>query len=419
MGYSKQATGEIEQLCIPIPQDVQNMAWQDAQEQSNVLARHRSYLNRVVLEIFKDWLTYWLADDLPVAPTIWPEKEALSTFLELVAGTVLQLGDTKLVIIPIDDGGQDFFEVPQEWIDIEPWVIDYAIATHLHIDEDDDQDWLEILGFTTHRQLKHQGQYHEKTRTYGLPWADLKVDLTTMSITLGLPVKAPVSGLLPLIEADAENYIQQLSDPSIYEPRLQSMLSFEQWATLITHDAWREQLHQQRLQAASLQETVSQETAAQETGQIESKTFNLGQWLNNQFEPVWQAVDQLLDLQPQNQAYAFMAHDLALIRRARLVDLEMYLKGKAVTLLVALIPDAAQMTEVRVQLFPAKDSYHLPSNLHLALLAQSGRLIKQVSSREHDYCIQLNPFKYKAGRCFRIRLTLGEQTVITDDIYMV
>ncbi len=139
----------------------------------------------------------------------------------------------------------------------------------------------------------------------------------------------------------------------------------------------------------------------------------LRQWLQNIFEPEWQAFEALLKPELRNPAYATRKVSKEALIRAKFIDLEMHLKGQAATLSIGLTPDDKLM-EIRVRLHPALTAKYLPPNLKLALLTQAGRVIREVESRNQNTCIQLEPFKYEMGRSFRIRVALGDVSVMED-----
>jgi len=143
----------------------------------------------------------------------------------------------------------------------------------------------------------------------------------------------------------------------------------------------------------------------------------LRQWLQNIFEPEWQALKTLLGRERINIAYVARESQDS-INRAKLIDLEMHIKGEAVTLLVGVMPQPDDKMEIRVQLHPVGGGKHLPPNLKLALLSGAGRIIQEVRSRSQDYYIQLNSFKYRSGRSFRIRVALDDVS-ITEDFFAV
>ncbi len=88
--------------------------------------------------------------------------------------------------------------------------------------EGDEEDcWLQVWGFATHRQVKNQGNYHANTRCYSVPIAELTDDLTVMEITLGLQMREAVKPLPQLSEIEAKQCLEQLGDASVYSPRLQ------------------------------------------------------------------------------------------------------------------------------------------------------------------------------------------------------
>src|SRR3712207_1878837 len=134
------------QLQLKISPADQERAWQQAQSQSNAIARYNTYLNRACLNTFISWLEDWLQEEPLPQPLIWPDEASLVSILEVVNGTAIQIGKTRLVLIPSET--MDFEElcVPQEWVDIPCWAADYYLALQVDMDGDEDDCWIRVVG---------------------------------------------------------------------------------------------------------------------------------------------------------------------------------------------------------------------------------------------------------------------------------
>ncbi|HEY9296996.1 MAG TPA: DUF1822 family protein, partial [Phormidium sp.] len=225
-----------------LPAEQEN-AWQQAQCHSNPISRYNAYLNRLCVGTFLKWIEEWLAEEKSIAtPSLWPNEESLPAIWEVVTGTAIQFGQTRLVLIPSDSADTKELCVPQEWVDHPQWAADYYLAGAINLDEDEDEFSLQVCGFTTHRKLKNDGKYHHKERTYSLPIEALTENLSVMQITFGLSVREEVAELPILSEAEVTKLLQVLGDSSLYSPRLQIDVPFEKWAALLGNDQWIQQL---------------------------------------------------------------------------------------------------------------------------------------------------------------------------------
>lgn len=219
-------------------------AWQQNQHHSNPISRYNGYLNGACLNVLFNWLSEWLEPENP-QPLVWHGQD-LASIWEVVNGTAIQIGDSRLVFIPSDESYVEEICVPQEWVDIPSWAGDYYVAVQVNLDgDDDDRCWLEVCGFATHQQLKHQGRYSAGDRTYSLAIDELTASLTVMQITLGLNLQAEVAPVLNLSEMEAAKLLQLLGDSSLYSPRLK--VSFEQWAAFLVNDKYRQLLYHNRV----------------------------------------------------------------------------------------------------------------------------------------------------------------------------
>ena len=414
--------------------------WQQAQHHSNHIACFNALLNDICLRHFIKWLEEWTQDELILPILVWPSQKSLLSIWEVVNGTAIQMGETRLVLVPSETLDLEELRVPQEWVDIPGWTADYYIAIAVQVDLDDDDNWMVISGFATHRQLKNQGMYDKCDRTYSLKIDQLTEDLTLLLVTLGLHLQEDVPSLKTLSEAKARELLLTLANASIYSPRLISNVPFDQWAAIFANEQWRQQLYDRRL---GLQEALSSQ-ASTTTGNTSSAlsspysllpdgvltsgylhsppqntVVNLNEWFQQVFEAGWQSIDELLNTRLGNLAFDVRSFSISPenpINGVKLIDLGMDLSGQTLVLLLAISQEIDEKIGVLVQVHPTGQEKYLPSRLKLMLL-ESGNVVQTVQSRSQDYLIQLNRFKGLRGACFSIQLAL-DNFKITEDFYI-
>jgi hypothetical protein len=200
--------------------------------------RWNIYLNQVCVETVLPWLQ---EDYLPAK--VFPNRQALPSFWELVNGTAITLQNRRLVLLPTETIDLDELRVPQEWVDIPSWAADYYLAVQVNVDD----RWVRIGGVATHRQVK-AGRYDPGDRTYCLNEEDLIPDFGTLWVTQQLnpqeQVRDAVAAIVPLPLTQAESLITRLGNPENLNPRLS--VSFAQWAGLMSHGGWRQRLAERR-----------------------------------------------------------------------------------------------------------------------------------------------------------------------------
>jgi hypothetical protein len=128
-------------------------------------------------------------------------------------------------------------------------VADYYIALQV----DPDQQEIEVVGCCSHAQLKMAGRCDASDRTYALEIDDLIQDINSLflsrqllpSTTLTeLPTRAPVEPLPWLSQFQANQLLTRLGNPAVTFPR--RAVPFAQWAALLHHGGWRQQLYERR-----------------------------------------------------------------------------------------------------------------------------------------------------------------------------
>jgi Protein of unknown function (DUF1822) len=225
-------------LWLNISQVEQQKAWQLSQHYSNPTASYNAYLNSVCLYQFFRWFQDWLREEYNESASVFPSEQGLANIWEVVNGAAIQFGDTRLVLIPTEILDLDALCVPQEWVDIKSWAADYYVGVQINLDGDDDC-WMRVCGFTTHRQLKNQGVYDQDCRTYSLPVEALADNIISLFATLELNSQVEVPSLVNLSEAEATNLLHVLGSASVYNPRLFN-IPFTKWAALISNEQWRQ-----------------------------------------------------------------------------------------------------------------------------------------------------------------------------------
>ncbi len=381
------------QLWLEISPKTMDECWQQSQR-SQASARWRAYLNHLGFQVFLQWLrSEWTPE-----ATAWPNAASLPSFWELVNGTAIGMGKTRLVLIPTEAIDEDEIRVPQEWVDIPEWVADYYLATQINPDE----KWVRIWGYTTHQQLKTKGYYSVKDRSYCLEGDDVLQDLNVLWVARQLcreeSTREAVAPLPSLSAAQAENLLQRLGNPEITFPRL--AVPFPLWGALLKNEGWRQRLYQQRSGKVSPEQVLVQ----------------LNQWFENIFEAGWQSLETLFAESP-NLVFSFQrASSLSepSLKRVKLIDLGDQLENQAVLLLVAVAPAAGEKVGIRVQLHPEPGTRYLPAQLRLTLLTPSGESLKSVEAGSEDNYIQLQRFRCARGFRFSLQITLDDLSIMED-----
>lgn len=401
---------DTKHIWMPLEIAKQEEAWRLSQYHSNAIATYNAYLNRVCLSHLLSWFQEWLREEYILQPEMFPSQKNLPSLLEIVNGTAIKVGETRIVLIPTETIDIEELCVPQEWVDINSWVADYYISVQVNLDEDDGDAWMRVAGFVTHLQLKTQGTYNNSDRTYSLPIEQLSENFTLLFATLGLHLQADIPPEVTLSAAEAQNLLQTLSDTSIYSPRLLD-IPFEQWAALISQEQWRQQLYNRRI--GQKQKTTVTENVATVSTESSTISVQLSQWFQKVFAAGWQPIHEALNPEIGTLALdfrSFSTNKKPSVRGVKLIDLGMQLGAKSLALMLALSPEE-EKTGVLVQVHPTGNEKYLPPNLKLILLDSESPL-QEVKSRGRDCYIQLNYFKGLPGTEFAVKLALDDFTMV-------
>jgi hypothetical protein len=453
-------------LRLTINEADREFAWQQAQQHySNPISRYNAYLNGACLNAVLNWLSEWLAGEAFLQPSVW-HRQDISSIWEVVNGTAIQIGGTRLVLIPSDEGDLEELCVPQEWVDIPNWSADYYLPVQVNLDGDEDEFWVEVCGFATHRQLKTEGTYSARDRTYALPTKELTPSLVVMQITLGLNLQAEVSPLPTLSDMKATELLQNLRNLSVYSPRL--TVPFEHWASFLANDECRQKLYNQRCQANLLQRAKNyfqagwqmtdeiieklgifdpnlvfavagseayryggsssqkgiptlldllhdrnkgnQLRAADLLGRVEPGNAEAISALTNLLKTTkdddvrCQAAVSLGKLDPENSA--------AGVRIGKIIELTIRLDTARVLLEITLLPEGSDRTNVYLRVLPVR-SKTLPLNLQVFVLGEDGEVLWEEQADSDTNRFQ-NDFSGTIGDCFQVKVAYQEVSITED-----
>ncbi len=378
------------QPLLEIPDKLQLMAWQN--RSSSAPAWWNTYLNQVCLQTVLPWLQ---ADYDPTAESEL-DQAALEGIWQIVNGTAVSLAAHRVILIPDKTIDTREFRVPQEWVDIPSWAGDYYLAAQVNPDDASVLIW----GYTTHEQLKSQGNYDERDRTYTLDSQALIRDFAVFGVTQAVcPSEVTRAKIMPLpsvSKPQAEQLVQRLSNPAIFLPRLE--IPFQLWGALLEESQWRQQLGDLRLGRASATLTKA--------------VTHLNQWLQNAFEESWQTLETLLGNEPA-LAYQFR-QTVELIapalQRIKVLELE----EQTMWLFVGLEPERDERLSIRVLLRSTEQDSILPTGVTLTLLSDAGDVVQCVEARDRDNGIQLKRFRCSTGTRFSLQLSIDSLSLTED-----
>lgn len=369
----------LTQLEFPIPEAVHSSAWQQSQSYSTPRTQWTAYLNQVCLTT----LLPWIQEEYD------PNARVDFNAGGIVNGSVVSCNQKSLVLIPERNLDTSELRVPQEWVDVPSWVGDYYLAVQVNPDERS----LLVWAYTTHEQLKTQGQYEDRDRTYTLDSYSLIQDIGVLWVVQQLHANEPTQVAVPAMQtvppAQAENLLQRLSNSTIDQPRLE--VPFSLWGALLQSDRWYSRFNQLRQQ-----QTVSSRVVT-----------NLRQWLQNTLTEGWQALESVLT--PEEVAFSLRSDASATaIRRVKTLNLA----GQDVLLVISLTSEPDGRIGVRIQLRPAESTLCLPENLTLSLLSATGATIQSIQTRSQDNSIQLQRFKCPSGTQFEVQIAVADVVMV-------
>lgn len=367
----------IMQLALPIPAPMSDAAWHRAMVYRTSDARWNFYLNQLATEL----LAEYLQEDFPQIQ-IWQE----TNIWQFVSGSVLQLNDKRIVLLPSRAIDNSELVIAQEWLDIPAWAGDYFIAVQI----DPDTEMLHCWGYLTHQMMKTKARYDAIDRSYNLDAHHLIADVSGLWAIQSInPTEVTQTEIAPLASVNpvqAENLLQRLA--TVPNPRLE--IPFGLWGALVSDRQWRQQLARLRQGEPDLNTVANR----------------LSDWLQNVFATGWQAVEEFLGADAE-LALRQAATAQPIVRRVKALQLP----DRVLLLLVSIEAEADNRLGIQVQLRAIHSTETLPADLTLTLLSNDDELVRSVVTRDRDNAIQLPRFRSDSGTGFKIEVRSGDTTI--------
>lgn len=158
----------IQQPSFAIAPYLQEQAWTCSRSHSTQWSQWNGYINRVCLQTVLPWLKTEINSQATLLFQDW----------EHINGGAITLGQKRLILVPDLAIDRSEIRVPQFWVDDANHAGDYYFA----IQVDPDDAWIQIWGYTTHRQLKAIDEYDPRDRCYSLAMESLILDINVFSV---------------------------------------------------------------------------------------------------------------------------------------------------------------------------------------------------------------------------------------------
>jgi hypothetical protein len=389
-----------QQLLIPFAQTEKETAWQKAKQQDyqNSAAIWNDFSNRLSLQLLPS-LQADIIDDFTVK--LWLPENEFSSVWQGVNGSAIDIirkdkTTTRIVLIPSNEQDISQLRVPREWLELPNWVGNYYLAVEVN----DDENYLQVWGYTTYEKLKEKGNYDAIDETYSLEIENLTEDLTSMYASLELyPCPRPHLDSVYVLEAEnLAQIMKQLKSATMTLPRLE--IPFPQWGAIMDNPELRKSLKQ-----PTLTENVIQKQSAET---LKQQAVNLLQWLEKSVTEGWQTLENLIDGDNLNLAYSYRrgnsASDSTVVERVKLIDIPINEEIQSLALVIAVNQISPEKFTLKFKLHTTEEKSLLPKSLQLQMLSSSGKIIQQSEARTNDSLIQLKQVTTTKEKAFQIRI---------------
>lgn len=375
---------ELDGWVLETSETERQQAWERSAAQGSGSARWTAYLNRIAIESFKTLIKKEYGQQF----SLWPIPQLQCAIWEWVTGTAITIGQHRLIIIPTETVDASELAVPQEWIDIPNWVGDYYVSVQIYPGE----EHLQILGYTTHKKIKEQGEYDAFERQYSLSREDL-LHWDHFGLTYSLypaeETRAAVAPLISLSNQRVNQLIKRLGKPKLLIPRLE--IPFQQWGVLLTNQKWRQQLYKSRCDSTP---TITE----------------LSAWLKGEISPIWQSLKAVVK-GPQefvterrgNQSISVEEDQESILFRTQ----PLVLSVDCVVLLSIGIKQLGDSTcRVKLNLESVKSNSTVPSEITVLVSNELGKELVRTSATQTEIVkIQL---RLKSNDNFTLEVSSGD-----------
>ena len=385
-----------DQLILEFSPEETEQVWQDSPKYSNEAAQWNAFLNHLCLNM----MMKYLAEDEPpeTTPQISPNLETLNQIWEVVNGSAITIGETRIILIPTEEIDTETFAIPQEWVDLPSWVGDYYLAALVEPEE----YRMRIWGYTSYQNLKNEADYDEFDRLYYLGQEFMTEDLNVMWVAREIcPLPKPEVATVGSLSGDeATALVRELGRSPGYYSRLE--VEFEKWGALLENQNLLRMLYEERL------------------GGDRPTYTNLLQWLDGIFESGWQTVESILNFEQLEISSSYRSSENISSRSVRLsrgkrIDLGMRLVEESVALVVSWLWETEE-DNIRIRVYPMGGKTYLPLGIKLIVMDENGVELMDVESHDADNFIQFKLYAER-GEKFSVAVAFGE-AIITEYFYL-
>jgi Protein of unknown function (DUF1822) len=364
---------------------------------SNQTAKRHARLNRLSLYALQSWLKSQ-ADEFDSSIEVFPSAEGLPWIWEITNGTALNIGNTRLVIIPSDFTDTEELIVPQEWIDVPNLVGSYYLA--MQVDQANER--ICLWGYISYDEMKAKklGKYDDIYRNYHIDREDLHSDFELLWMDCEIsPAGLPKLQELPIVgSATVERLIEKIATPGIFSPRLD--LKFTELAPILNSTEYLKILYAKRNQL-----------------ELPKTLVRLGDWFNDIFDRVWQPSELVFPFKNMTSMKGVSANTIQSKSErvgSKIIDLRP--DNQHIALIVHQQKISEGKTEIVVRICPATESIYLPDELTLNILDEDGQIIPKLTKKaQANNWLQLK-FTGDTGDVFSTSIEFGENRSVEDFI---
>ncbi|MBO1049501.1 MAG: DUF1822 family protein [Dolichospermum sp. DEX182a] len=202
---------------------------------ANQTGRNYAFVNYLCHKVFSKWVKEY--QEIESNNKVFSSDNNLARIWQFINGSVVNIHDKRLILIPSDATDLEGFEVQQEWVDIPNLAGDYYLPVRVDLEK----NYLHIWGFISRKNLQKRADYDKLDKLYIVSSGDVIDDIETLWIALELyEEKGDFEALPSLTESEAAKLIKTYSQPLPYSPRLKG--NFQEWMALLNEKEWLKNL---------------------------------------------------------------------------------------------------------------------------------------------------------------------------------
>lgn len=202
---------------------------------ANQTGRNYAFVNYLCHKVFSKWVKEY--QEIESNNKVFSSDNNLARIWQFINGSVVNIHDKRLILIPSDATDLEGFEVQQEWVDIPNLAGDYYLPVRVDLE----RNYLHIWGFISRKNLQKRADYDKLDNLYIVSSGDVIDDIETLWIALELyEEKGDFEALPSLTESEAAKLIKTYSQPLPYSPRLKG--NFQEWMALLNEKEWLKNL---------------------------------------------------------------------------------------------------------------------------------------------------------------------------------